>query len=1037
MQFRILGPLELVSDGQSVRVAGTRQQKLLALLLLNVNRVVPVDRLIDELWDTPPQSARQQVHNSIGNLRRTIGTYSGDAAIVWTEAGYRLEAPEELIDMHPFSARVGAAGRAAAANQVPTAIELLRTALDIWHGDALTGLTGALIESAAAKLNEQRLVAIEDLMALRLQNRESATVVSELQELVAEHPLRESFRITLMRALYLSGRQADALAVYDQGRRLLADELGLDPSANLQRAHADVLNGVQIELPSTTSATAGSPAPDSGTGTAPARSYLPHDTSDFSGRSTELLKLLGDARTASPTALTISAVDGMGGVGKTTLAVHLGHEISEEYPDGHYFIDLRGFTSGADPVTAELALDALLGDSGMLPELIPSNVESKSAAWRSRVSGQRILLILDNATDASHVRPLLPGTAGALVVVTSRRKLSALEGALALSLDVMPQEDAVALFEKVVGTERCRREPDAVASAIELCGHLPLAIRIAAARLRDRASWSVADLVDRLADHAQRVRFLRIDDRCVMTALRVSYRYLSPEQQRVFRLLSLHPGGDFDAYVAAALADLPIARTDDCLDALFDANLLKQNTTGRFYFHDLIRDCSQELLTEVESDAERNDAVGRMFDYYLHTAHTLSAGLHNVIYDEAPQVDRVPEEIRSADSLADAVNILNEEYRNLVAITQLAIDEGWHRQAWQLVCTLQPYLETRNYGGSSYALFQGGAQAARAASDLRGESSCLRGLVAVCRYLKSTAEARSHLARSLELTKQVGDTRSETAQLVQLGNLYLYEDQLEEARAIFREAEPLTEQDPSGFLRASVAINLGVIARDLGEYDQALDSLRGAVMLISSDNPDSLVFTMWSIGTVLHLLGEHDQALREFTLGLHTSRENKLERGEALAFVGLAGVNRSLGNLDESLKQGRLALTLARSHDLRATECEALNALGETTVAMRDAARAEQVFDQARERARQYGFARYEARAMDGFAHAALLRGDLNGARRYWEEATKRYPRGIADAQYAARHLVSLRGNENTTCFRCETTSSSSPHRLRPQPLTQ
>lgn len=1023
VELRILGPLEVVSAGKPVRIGGARQQRLLALLLLHVNRIVAVDRLIDQLWDDPPASARQQVHNAIGTLRRTLSDHSSEAAVVWTDAGYRLELPAELIDAHIFSTHVDAARRAVAAHDLAGAIEFLKSGLGLWRGDALTGLTGSVFENAAARLTEEKLTAVEELLSLKVRNGETSSVVSELQQLVAEHPLRESLRITLIRALHLGGRRTDALEVYQIGRRLLAEELGLDPSPSLQQAHAEVLNG-QPGVPAPLAPAEASPDPsstqDTPSETAVDRFYLPHDTSDFSGRSTELLSMLRDARSTSPTALAISAVDGMGGVGKTTLAVHFGHQMAGEYPDGHFFVDLRGFTSGAEPVTHEQALDMLLCDSGLPPELIPSSVESKSATWRSRVAGQRILLILDNAADAAHVRPLLPGAPEALVVVTSRRKLSALEGAQTVSLDVLPLDDAIELFRKVAGVERTDNELDAVASAIELCGRLPLAIRIAAARLRARAGWSVADLVKRLADHTQRVRFLRVDDRCVMTALKLSYKYLSRQQQLVFRTLSLHPGGEFDPYVAAALADISTDDAEDCIDALFECNLLKQNGAGRFYFHDLIRDCSRELLDEAENTEERDRALLRMFDFYLHTVHSLSAGLHNVIYDEPPQVDRVPEKCRRADSLAEAIEALNEEYANLVAVTRLAIDGGWPRQAWQLVCTMQPYLEVRNYGGTAYALFQGGANAARAVGDIRGESACLRGLVAVCRYLRSTEEARHHLERSIELTRQLNDVKTETAQLVQLGNLYLYEDRFEEAREVYRMAQPLADSDSTGFLRAGIAINLGTIARDLGEYEHALAGLRQALAMTNEDSPDLMLYTTWCIGTVLHLLGRHDQALDEFTRGLHTSRKLKIQRSEALALVGLAGVNRSLGQLGESLDNGRQALMLTRTHDLRATECEALNGLGETTIALREADQAEQVFEQARERAGRYGFARYEARAMDGFAHVSLLRGNLDDARRHWRTALDTYPDGFADRQYAEQHLASLDGRDGT-CFRCET----------------
>ncbi|MFD7656951.1 BTAD domain-containing putative transcriptional regulator [Actinosynnema sp. NPDC059797] len=641
LEFRILGPLEVRSGERSVRVGGARQQRLLALLLLSVNRVVPVERLVDELWDTAPRSARQQIHNAIACIRRTLSGDVAEVRIKWTEVGYRLDAPEASIDVNRFLGLLDKARQAEAQGHLVEAVAVLRAALGTWRGDVLTGLGGATIENAAARLHEQRLTAVEDLMSLRLRTGETGSVVGELRQLVTEHPLRDSLRISLMRALHRSGRQADALAVYDDARRTLARDLGLDPSPELQRVHADVLSGAAEPAPSPVPP---EPGGDSSRRRA-ARSYLPYDTGDFSGRSAELLELRAATGGTSPTAVTISAVDGMGGVGKTALAVHLAHEVAADYPDGHYFIDLHGFTAGMNPVPPEEALGMLLGDSGVPPELVPPTLDGRSALWRSRMAGQRILLIIDNAVNAAHVRPLLPATASALVVVTSRRKLTALEGALPMSLDVLPLEDAVTLFERIVGTKRVAAEPEAVATAVELCGRLPLAIRIAAARLRDRAGWSVAELVSRLRNHAQRVRFLEVDDRGVMAALRVSYRYLQPAQQRLFRLLSLHPGGDFDAYAAAALAVLPRDEAEQHLDSLFDDNLVKQNAAGRFHFHDLVRDCAHHLLTQEDDSTEQRAALGRLLGHDLCAAHRWCRHHCKAIHRDEPRADHVPERL--------------------------------------------------------------------------------------------------------------------------------------------------------------------------------------------------------------------------------------------------------------------------------------------------------------------------------------------------------------------------------------------------------
>ncbi|WP_447008953.1 BTAD domain-containing putative transcriptional regulator [Saccharothrix sp. DSM 118769] len=1000
-----------------VHIGGARQQRLLALLLLAGNRVVPVERLVDELWSSPPQSARQQIHNAVAGLRRALVEHSPDVHIRWTEAGYRLEALEVSIDVDRFLVLLDEARRAEAQERLAEAVAALRAALGIWRGDALAGLGGTTIESAAAGLHEQRLSAVESMMSLRLRTGETGSVVGELRQLVTEHPLRDSLRISLMQALHRSGRQADALAVYDDGRRMLADDLGLDPSPELRQVHATVLRGTPAPVPAAAAVPTESDEDPSRQRTV--RSYLPHDISDFSGRSAELLHLRDATQATSPTAITISAVDGMGGVGKTTLAVHLAHQVAGDYPEGHYFIDLRGFTAGMNPVSPEQALDMLLGDSGVPPELIPSTIDSRSALWRSRMAGQRILLIIDNAVNAAHVRPLLPGAAGALVVVTSRRKLTALEGALPISLDVLPHEDAITLFEKIAGAGRVAAERDAVATAVELCGRLPLAIRIAAARLRDRTGWTVAELVNRLRNHAQRVRFLEIDDRGVMAALRVSYRYLSPPQQRLFRLLSLHPGGDFDAYSAAALAGLPLDEVEQHLDSLFDDNLLKQSIAGRFYFHDLIRDCARQLLSDQDDGTEQHAALGRLLDYYLHAAHVWCRHHHNAIHREAPKVEHVPDQLPAVSTAQEAVELLGVEYSNLVAVARFAADNDWHRHAWQLVCALQPMLKLHNYGEPSYDLFEGGARAARESGDAHGESACLQGLAAVCRDHRSIAEAREHIERALKLSRQIGASEGETAQLIDLGNLFLHEDRLQEARDIFLQAEPLTARAPNAFLSLAVANNLGVICRDLGDFDQALHHLRRAEALLTAEDARSAQFISWCIGSVLHAMGAHEEARREFTRGLRMSRTSGSSHGEAFALQGLCGVNRSLGNLTESLDQGRRALTTARRFELRVVECEVMNCLGETTFAMGDLDRAKRTFELAMEAADRFGIARYRARALEGLAHVAFTRGRLPEARRYWKQVMSTYPDGMVDVEYAHRHLAAL-DDKAVVCFRCE-----------------
>ncbi|MFC0432220.1 BTAD domain-containing putative transcriptional regulator [Kutzneria buriramensis] len=1032
MEFLILGPLEARSQGHPIRVVGTRQRKLLALLLLNLNRVVTFEHLVDELWDTPPDSVRQQVHNAVGSLRRNFAASAEDVRVTTTEAGYRLDASASSVDREEFGRRIREAKIAESHGRVDAAITHLRAALAMWRGDVLSGLRSPSIDIAATSLQEQRLTAVEDLASLRLRAGEANAIVGELRGLVAEHPLRESLRGTLMLALHLSGRQADALDVYDRGRRLMAEELGLDPGPQLRAVQSAILNGTAEAVVSgpgslpVDSPTREEPNEASSVEEVAGRCLLPRDTRDFSGRATELVQLVSEAKSTLPTALVISAIDGMGGVGKTTLAVHLAHRIAQDFPDGQYFIDLHGFSLGVEPVTSEQALDTLLRACGVPVESVPADLDNRLAHWRSRMAGKRAVIILDNALDAAQIRPLLPGTPGILVIVTSRRRLTALEGIVPLSLDVLPIDDARTLFTQIIGEDRAAAEPEAVATAVELCGRLPLAIRIAAARLRDRQGWLVADLVERLDSQARRKRFLQTGDRGVMSALRLSCRYLSDQQYRLFRLLGLHPGPDFDAYAAAALAGLPLDEAEVFLETLLDDNLVRQDTVGRYYFHDLVRDCANELCTGLDSEEDRRAAEGRLLSYYLQSADTWGKHLKGDgprstdVEQKVPGSDYEPNHVKTAYSSDEAMRLLDVEYANIRAVAHLAADDGWHRLCWQLVGALHPYLKSRNYAGNTRALLEKGLRAAEADNDLNGQSVCLHVIAAACRQRGSTAEARRYIERALALSRRTGDTYREAAQLTDLGFMYHTDDQLQKAYETYRLAEEILARGRSTSLNAVIANNLGVICRDLGRFEEAATLGRRALEIEKANGefPRRTTLKLWNIGMVLHFQGQHRQAERTFEQVGEASRRASFETGTMTSLLGLCYTGRALGNLESALDNGRQALALARRIGIRKSECEILNTLGEAMFSTGDLEKAGEIFERAQEYSLKYGFARHVARSYEGLAHIAWTRQRLEQAQSHWTQALESYPDGMIDADYARRHLDSLT-DSNADCVRC------------------
>jgi DNA-binding SARP family transcriptional activator/tetratricopeptide (TPR) repeat protein/transcriptional regulator with XRE-family HTH domain len=1009
--FRILGPVEVGSPGHPVHLPGTRQRKLLAALLLNAGSAIQFERLVDMLWETPPRSARQQVHNAVASLRRMLTALPGHTGITTTETGYLLHIATELVDASLFHTMVAESEQLEGLDRVPEALEVLERALKLWRGPALAGLTGGWLDEAAIQLNEQHVAAVERTMALRLRLGQASSVVSELKSLVARHPYRETQRALLIEALHRSGRQVEALAVYEDGRQLLADEFGIDPGPALRRVHLQVLrsnDAVEPEAPeapaqSSDTIPAAAEAPSEA---APLGNFLPHNTKEFAGRREELDRLSDTALSSPPHALVISAIDGMGGVGKTALAVHLAHELTGHYADGQYFVDLHGFSPGRDPLTPAQALDHLLRQAGTAIEKIPPDLAGRSGLWRSLLAGRRALVLLDNAVDVAQVRPLIPGATQSLLIVTSRRRLAALEDAVPLSLTVLPPDDAHQLFTQIAGVERTADSPDGVAKVIELCGQLPLAIRIAAARFRDRPSWNIEDLVRKLQSQRSRAQILAAGDRDVMAVLQLSYRHLTVKQKRMFCLLSLHPGEDFDAYAAAALADLPVAQAEQILEVLFDDNLLLQQAADRYQFHDLIRDCARLLLAAEISEEEMKAARHRLLDYYLLTAtrwcQPLAKGPFRFQAETQHQL-RHPE----AETPAEANQLLRDEYRNIIAAAEYAQEHGWYSHAWQIPCAIQPLLAGMNYGGRAYLLFEGALSAATATGHADGRSMALTAMASACREAGDNDRARALFEQAIAVSRANGNGRHEVFQLAGLGITHLNDGDLPLSRKVFATGYWMARDLGDHATAALLGNNVGVVTKDLGHYADALRFFTEAAEHgDGTSTEDIAILTALNIGIVHQLSDDPETATRQYESCLRRSRAIKFAIGEAVALVGLATVNRSLGNFAAALEYGRDALLIARRTELHEVECDALNALGDIYLSTGEASNAGALFAQSEQLASRQNLPRHVARAREGTAHVRFAEGDMPAARRHWEEALRLFPAGVADAENSRRHLA-------------------------------
>jgi DNA-binding SARP family transcriptional activator/tetratricopeptide (TPR) repeat protein len=718
VRVRVLGQVRIASGSDVLKVGAPRRCAVLSVLALRAGRVVSLGELVDAVWgEAAPVSAEGAIYTYVSDVRKLLGDVGAAKAVArgrvlaGDRSGYVLNLGSDDVDALYADRLRGRARRLAGSGEFEQAIEVVDEAVGLWRGEALAGVPGPFADTERVRLGELWWGLVEDRAQWRLAVGRHVEVATELSALVAEQPLRESLVRLAMTALYRSGRSADALEMFARVRAVLAEELGVDPApalldlhVRILRSDSDLLVESGAEGGDRSPAVAGGAVEGGSPSTVPAQ--LPHDVAQFTGRAEQLMWLRGvvaDAQrepSEEQTTVAISAIDGLGGVGKTALAVHLGHQVADLFPDGQLYVDLRGFHPTATPLTAGEALTQLLYGLGVDARAIPAQVEAQSALLRSRLAGRRVLLLLDNALDTGQVVPLLPGASTTVVLVTSRSRLSGLvarHGARRLTLDVMSSEEAVLLLERVIGRERVARERAAAAELVELCDRLPLAIRIAAERVSERSGDSLADLVAELRTGSERLDVLAVGDD-ETTAVRAvfgwSYTALSPTAARMFRCLAAHPGDEMSSAAAAAAASLTLAAAKPPLRTLYEAHLIARVAPDRYRLHDLLREFAGERAVAEDGAAEHAAALARVLDYYTAGAAAACAlmrpGLPRPPIDVIAGTFAVPE--FGADPAA-AIAWSTLERRNLLAAVAAGAAAGQHRRAWQLASRLRAFFE--------------------------------------------------------------------------------------------------------------------------------------------------------------------------------------------------------------------------------------------------------------------------------------------------------------------------------------------------------
>jgi DNA-binding SARP family transcriptional activator/tetratricopeptide (TPR) repeat protein len=974
--FRLLGRLEVTIGGQPVPILAAKHRVVLAVLLLRANRVVSTDELARRLWgDNPPGNPRGTLQTYVQRLRHTL---RHPERVITSPDGYHITVAPDELDLTRFRSLVAAAS---ATEDLTVQAQMLRRALSEWRGQPLADVPSALLQSQdVPQLDEERLHALERCFDVELRTGRHAGLVRELQEITAEHPLRERFSGQLVLALYRCGRQADAFSAYLRLKTALADQLGVDPTEELRALYQAILtNDPSVAAPWP------SPGLYSAAGT-PVRAWqvpreLPADLGDFVGRE-QLSEQIG-AQLAGGSPLVV--MSGPPGTGKTALAVHIAHQLVDQFPHGQLYADMRGYS--IKPALSPLqVMSRFLISLGVPAQQVPSDFDELITLYRTLLADRKVLLLLDNAAAPSQVRPLLPSTATCAVLVTSRnelRGLTALQGARPFRLDMLPAGKSLQLLAKIVGLDVIGREPEAAADLAALCGHLPLALRIAAANLAACGEPSMAAFTAELRQ-GNRLARLAIDgddEAAVRSAFRLSYAALPPRAAWMFRAVGLIPGADFTVNAVAALTDLPEDEAAQTLDQLVVANLVNRRAGPRYHLHDLVRLFAIEQ-GHLEDEHVIAEARRRLFLFYLR--HVDAAA--DVLY---PVWLRLPRPI-AADPVGqvafadadEAVAWMDRDVLNVIAAIMDAAANGPCQLAWPMAESLRPYLVTRGrYRAEGLAACTQALRAAVKGGNQHAEAAMHNTLGAIYNRHAEYSRAIRHYTGELRAHQATGFVDGQARALITIGNLHQAVGRLEEAAQSVTRGLEMAMQHRSRMLCCLGWLNLSFLEMHRGNLGLAEQAARSALLECDEHGERVTEGECRSIfGEVLLRRGRCGEAVAEFSQSLELYRRSSVSHYEADVLGLLALAYREQGQHDLALRHANQALVIARESGAHDEEADALGTLGSIHRRLGQPEQALAACDQALALSRRIGHVRAEIMALHGLAENSMDCGDLAAA---------------------------------------------------------